>query len=129
MSIDTLMDWGGTPPKFPGNAPRKIDLEIYGNTTWSNTIEFKDTSDDTPIDISNYVFTLTIKRNEFDKKALKVLTLGDGLSVIGTDKNILLINILFDLRSGNYVYDLKGTTDGGETIPYLKGKIKKEEDV
>lgn len=123
------MDWGGNPPTFPSTAPAILNFKHYRNTTWTNAIEFKYTSDDTSIDISNYNFTLTVKRNAFDTKAVKILSVGKGLLVAGADSNFLMINTLLDFQSGSYVYDLLGTTDTDEIIPFLKGKIKLEENV
>lgn len=124
------MNWGTSNiAKLPYKAPRILDINLYRNTTWLNTIDFRDTSDNTPIDISGYDFALTVKRNAFDTKVIKKLALGDGLSVSGTGKDILTINTFVDIKAGAYVYDLIGTKPTGEIIPYLKGKIKVEENV
>lgn len=98
---------------------------IQGNYL-SVPMEFK--SNGTPIDLTQFEnIKMEIKRNyNVNETAFLTFTVGNGLTISGTDDNILTFILDEDFwssQNGRWVYDIVFETASGQFYTYIKGTI------
>ena len=119
---------------------QNIDLNIRKGSTFRRRFRWLDANNNA-IDISNYDFRMSIKKNWDDTNVVLSLTTANGLTVDTTNSDAALNNAVhirisntltesLEIESG--VYDMEAFTtsaDGMEVTPVLKGNVIIEKEV
>ena len=106
------------------------NFEELSGDSWIVDLEFTESDNVTPLDISGWVFKLEIKSTKYhgsiDAGNYLKLIMGSGLSVAS---NVLSINKILALKEGVYVYDVEATKLDGTVKTYLRGQLNVKPDV
>jgi hypothetical protein len=106
MSCDNIIDY----------AAKKIEYRKQAGDHFNLTLTVKD-GDGLPIDLS------TSDDIQFFVDEVEVASLGDGITVSGTDNNIITITKVDARAAGSYQYEIVITDSAGLIRTYFKGKL------
>jgi hypothetical protein len=107
--------------------PVNFPIKILKNDSLNTVLEFK--VNDVPLDLSGATVRMQIRPSATSSTLSLALTEGSGISVGGTDNNIVTLNKLINIAAGNYVYDLEIDFGSNVVKTYLKGDFVVTEDV
>lgn len=106
--------------------PATLDIQIWKGDTWSQT--FTLTSNSTPINLSGSTPKIEIRKG-CGGTLMLTLTSGNGITIGGTNNNVLTISKAITIDKGNYHWDLQVTFSGGSVKTYLTGDFIVYDDV
>lgn len=107
--------------------PAQYNIKIWRNDTWSQTFAIK--SNNIPVDLTGCEVLIEVKKKPGVSVSELTLTNTNGVSIIGDDSNMIVLNKLVDIPAGNYVYDINVTFPSGEVKTYVWGNFFVQEDV
>jgi len=84
--------------------PAQYNIQMWRNDTWNNT--FTLLNDTTPINLNGAIVKIQIRKTPKSTDALATLTIGNGITISGTNKNIITVAYNVGIESGSYVYDM-----------------------
>jgi hypothetical protein len=107
--------------------PAQYNIQMWKNDTWNNT--FTLLKDTTPIDLTGSVVEIQIRKQANSSDALATLTIGNGITVSGTNHNIITVAYNVNIDAGSYVYDMAIEFSDGTEKTYIWGIFIIYEDV
>ena len=107
--------------------PVNFPIKILRNDTLNTVLEFK--VNDVPLDLSSAAVRMQIRPAAGSNTLSLGLTEGSGISVGGTDNNLVTLNKVINIASGTYAYDLEIDFGANVVKTYLKGDFIVTEDV
>jgi hypothetical protein len=109
------------------NLPGAVNFKVYQNDTLTKTLTITDDADD-PIDLSAATIKMEV-RSSVGGTVQFTFESGDGITVGGTDDNVITISKLVDITAGSYLYDLEIIYSGGEVQTLIKGSFTVTADI
>lgn len=106
--------------------PSNVPIKVWRNDTLA--LNFELSADGVPIDLSNANVRLQIRPDYGSNTLTLALTEADGLTVSGTNHNVIELRKNITIASGQYVYDLEAVFTDGTTKTYVKGDLIVSED-
>lgn len=106
--------------------PAKYDIQVWRNDTLS--LNFALSVDNVPIDLTNATIRMQV-RPTFGSNTLSLaLTEGNGITVSGTNNNVIELRKNIAIEAGDYVYDIEAAFDNGYVKTYVQGVFQVSED-
>lgn len=106
--------------------PAKHDLKVWRNDTLA--INYELSIDGQPIDLSGATIRMQVRPDYGSNTLSLAFTEGNGITVTGTDHNVIEVKKLINIASGSYVYDLESQFSNGDVKTYVKGAFIVSED-
>lgn len=106
--------------------PANLPLKVWRNDTLALNFELK--VEDEPIDLSSATIRMQIRPDYGSNTLTLSLTEGNGITVTGTSNNMVALNKVITIASGEYVYDLEAAFANGDVKTYVKGEFIVSED-
>jgi hypothetical protein len=107
--------------------PAQYNIQIWKNDTWNNT--FTLLNGVTPINLTGAEVEIQIRKSAKSTDALATLTIGDGITISGTNSNVINVAYNVDIAAGSYVYDMAIKFSDGTEKTYIWGIFIIYEDV
>ena len=107
--------------------PAQYNIQIWENDTWNNT--FTLLNDTTPISLVGATIEIQIRKTLNSTNPSLTLTLGDGITIGGTNNNVITIDKQIVLDGGSYVYDMPILFSDGTEKTYIWGQFIVYKDV
>lgn len=106
--------------------PAEFPIKCYKNDTLSLVFEVKLNGD--PVDLSSSSVRMQVRSSPTNSTVVFSFTEGDGITVGGTNNNIITLGKIVNIAAGTYVYDMEITT-GSVVKTYIKGDFIVSNDV
>jgi hypothetical protein len=99
--------------------PAQHDIELVKGNSWQETYQF--TLNNVAINLSTATVLVSIYQGCSTSASLWTATNGNGIGISGAGNNIVTINKVVNLDSGNYIWDMKITFTDGTVRTYVWG--------
>jgi hypothetical protein len=113
---------------MPAYTPDKLDLTIYQNASWTETLRLHVGNADSAVqNLTGYTASFTVKANPGDGTALLTLSSGSGITLGGSAGTIVLSRSLAQVNAFTWTdgeYELTLTDGSGNTSLLLYGSVK-----
>lgn len=106
--------------------PANFPIKLWRGDTLALNFELK--IDNVPIDLNTATIRMQIRPDYGSNTLTLGLTEVDGLTVSGTDHNVIELRKLINIAAGNYVYDIEAAFADGTVKTYVKGDFIVSED-